>query len=113
RVATNHSYNVKRRLRYFSHNTFSDLIRNLSPDEAERLIERILQSGVTRISNPEIDLIDQESERRLQEFKAILPKLIEELPPKQRQVIQLFFFEGLKQSRVAAALNQMAGLTKP
>jgi RNA polymerase sigma-70 factor (ECF subfamily) len=90
------------------HNRAVDLVRreetqrrraeNAGPDESVVILDDPAEKVVDEIGLPE-------------ERKAVRAAL-EELPPEQRQVIELMYFDGLSQTRVAERLSLPLGTVK-
>jgi RNA polymerase sigma-70 factor (ECF subfamily) len=92
------------------------IVRNLCIDELRRRQSRPGGLGGTADEQallsladpqPEIDLLTWEAERR-----RLITSALDELPPDQRQVIELAYFGGLSQREIADKLNNPLGTVK-
>ena len=87
------------------HHRAVDLVRR---EEAHR---RRADASVHEVPNdtPEVVVVDAVD---LPEERALVRKALSDLPPEQREVIELTYFEGLSQSQVARRTGAPLGTVK-
>lgn len=91
------------------------MVRNRAVDAVRREeVHRRLTEGT---GASDVVLIDDPTERvaedmGLPEERRAVRAAVEELPPEQRQVIDLMYFEGLSQSKIAERLSLPLGTVK-
>jgi RNA polymerase sigma-70 factor (ECF subfamily) len=88
-----------------------DLVR--SRRRRARVLEEaavVTDEGETLVLAPSLEAADRSAE--LTETSAIVRRSLADLPPPQRQVIELAYFGGLSQSEIAARLSEPLGTVK-
>ena len=88
-----------------------DLVR--SRRRRARVLEEaavVTDEGETLVLAPSLEAADRSAE--LTETSAIVRRSLADLPPPQRQVIELAYFNGLSQSEIAAKLSEPLGTVK-
>jgi RNA polymerase sigma-70 factor (ECF subfamily) len=90
--------------------------RNLGIDQLRSRRARPQRSDPFTPEDPELDLIDERMnvERHVWqgERRRLIRQALRELPPAQREALELAYFEGLTQSEISARLGDPLGTTK-
>jgi len=86
--------------------TRSRAIDRLRSDMRRRSLEDTLHGDIPADTDPP----DETAETR--EKRAIIERALSELPPKQRESIELAYFHGLTQTEISARMNEPLGTVK-
>ena len=90
--------------------------RNLGIDQLRSRRARPLRADPLTPDDPELDPVDEDADVERDvwhaERRRLIRQALRELPPAQRQAVELAYFEGLTQAEISTRLGDPLGTTK-